>query len=265
MSVSRVYPLIINKEHPDKLDFLSLSSQTDNLQSVDNLPLGINILAATSLPKVVDMRANMPPIVDQGSLGVCTACALCGLLGYFKKKQVFSRLFLYYCERVMENTINVDSGAYLSDGIKALTNYGVCLESSWPYIIKKFAQNPTTDCYIQASSYKALQVKNINDTLIDLKTILASGFPIACGIAVFKSFESNIVTKTGQVPIPSTKDQMLGGHAILLVGYDDVKQCFLFRNSWGTSWGIKGYGYIPYNYLLNPDWSTDFYTILKTT
>jgi C1A family cysteine protease len=273
MPQSRVYPLIIKKDDPSNLDLLDFSQMNE---SSETLPLGNSfllgdsltdedILEAKSLPKAVDMRPNMPAIIDQGSLGSCTACALCGLLGYLKKKQIFSRLFLYYCERAMINTINTDSGAYLSDGIKSLSNYGVCLETKWPYIIRKFKDKPTTDCYIQASSYKALQFKNINEKIVDLKTILAAGFPVVCGIAIFKSFESSVVTKTGVVPMPKLNEALLGGHAILLCGYDDVKKSFLFRNSWGTGWGIKGYGYLPYEFIEKLDWSTDFYTILKTT
>lgn len=257
MPENRIYPLTIRKEDPSKLDFI------DPVH--DNLLEGTLSNSILSLPNAIDMRSNMPPIGDQGSLGSCTGFALCGLLGYLKKKMLFSPLFLYYCEREMINTINSDSGAYLEDGLKVLNYTGVCLESMWPYNSKRFNEKPTTNCYLQASSYKALQVKTIPETLNDFKSCLAKGFPMVFGFAVFKSYESPIVTKTGVIPYPKKNEEMLGGHAAMLVGYDDRKQCFILRNSWGTKWGIKGYGFIPYKYILDQNLTTSYYTIMKTT
>ena len=94
-----------------------------------------------------------------------------------------------------------------------------------------------------------------------MQNCLASGFPIIIGISVYESFESAAVAQTGIVPMPSTSEKCLGGHALLCVGYDQTKKTFLIRNSWGTDWGMAGYCEIPYDYILNPDLADDFWVL----
>ena len=220
-----------------------------------------------SLPKKVDLRPQMPVIQDQGDLGSCTANALCALFDYNEKKTFIpSRLFVYYNERKIENTILEDSGAYISDGIKSLKTYGVCSEITWPYNISQFTIEPPKLCYTEALSHKALDCKNIRNTLTDMKTCLASGFPFAVGIAVYESFESATVEKTGKVPMPNKRrEQFLGGHAIACVGYDDTTNYWIMRNSWGPNWGDKGYFYLPYNYLLDNSLTSELWNITRIT
>ena len=84
-----------------------------------------------SLPPAVDLRPACPPVYDQGALGSCTANALSGayefdLIKQKKNDYTPSRLFVYYNERVLINTVNSDSGAYIRDGIKTMNNQGVC-------------------------------------------------------------------------------------------------------------------------------------------
>ena len=142
------------------------------------------------------------------------------------------------------------------------SKYGVCLESLWPYQPNKFAVAPPQTCYTAASQHKVLKANSVPTTLAAMKAVLNAGFPFVIGIAVYSSFESNDVARTGMVPVPNTKtEQLLGGHAVLCCGYDDAKQCFIMRNSWGQGWGIKGYFYIPYVYLTNPSLSSDAWTI----
>jgi len=242
----RVYNLKVQKEETHKLSFKIFPS------------------LKTDLPRIVDLRSLMPAIVDQGNLGSCTANALAAVLGHAKSSSCpYSRLYIYYNERCLENTVSSDSGATMLDGIKSIQNQGACTEASWPYDISKFALKPNNQCYIQGSGNKALKVKNINENLNDLKTALYKGYPIAFGILVFSSFESNSVAITGNVPIPKKGEKCLGGHAVTMVGYDDIKQCFIVRNSWGTSWGDKGHFYLPYNYILTPDLSSDYWIITK--
>jgi C1A family cysteine protease len=218
--------------------------------------------APTTLPIIVDLRSKMPPVYDQGSLGSCTANALCGLIGYEYPNIQGSRLFLYYNERVIEKDVSVDAGAYLFDGVLALQKYGICSETSWPYIIPKFAIKPPDQCYTQALAHKATQVQNIQNTLPQMKAALNAGYPFVVGILVYQSFESQQVAKTGMVPMPNLqRDQVLGGHAVLCVGYNDTKQLWIMRNSWGTLWGDKGYFYLPYAYLTNSSYSSDLWNI----
>ena len=94
-----------------------------------------------------------------------------------------------------------------------------------------------------------------------MKGCLASGFPFVFGFTVYESFESQEVAKTGMVPMPAAGESVLGGHAVLAVGYDDGHQRFIVRNSWGTGWGMQGYFTMPYAYLTERDLSSDFWTI----
>jgi C1A family cysteine protease len=61
--------------------------------------------------------------------------------------------------------------------------------------------------------------------------------------------------------MPSFDEHVLGGHAVTAVGFDDSKNLFTVRNSWGTSEGDQGYFYMPYTYLLDSSLSSDFWTI----
>jgi C1A family cysteine protease len=69
------------------------------------------------------------------------------------------------------------------------------------------------------------------------------------------------VAQTGIMPMPQQSEKLMGGHAVLCVGYDDAKKVFIIRNSWGDQWGDKGYFYMPYSYATNTDLATDFWTI----
>jgi len=214
-----------------------------------------------SPPIKIDLRSKCPPIYDQGQLGSCTANALCGAVQYEKMSLQGSRLFVYYNERMLENTIPYDAGAYLSDGVKTLQKYGVCPESEWPYDITKFAVKPPQKCYTDALLNTATKVANIQNTLSAMKNSLINGFPFVVGIAVYTSFESQAVANTGIVPMPKPRERLLGGHAVMCVGYDDSKQLWIMRNSWGTNWGDKGYFYLPYAYLTNSSYSSDLWNI----
>ena len=85
------------------------------------------------------------------------------------------------------------------------------------------------------------------------------------GFTVYESFESQEVAKTGVVPMPAPGEQVVGGHAVLAVGYDDSAQTFMVRNSWGTGWGQAGYFTMPYAYLTTRGLSSDFWTIRIVT
>jgi C1A family cysteine protease len=164
----------------------------------------------------------------------------------------------------MENNISEDSGATLTDGIRSLQTNGICQEIDWPYDINKYSEQPPLNCYIEALKHKALQVRNITNDLTIMKTALASGYPFVVGIYIFESFESNDVASTGLVPMPDlSNEQCLGGHAVVCCGYDDPKKQWIMRNSWGESWGDKGYFYLPYTYLLDSSLSSDLWNIIS--
>ncbi len=221
--------------------------------------------AIPKLPASVDLRANCSPIEDQKTLGSCTANALVGALEFLEKKDGvpftdLSRLFVYYNERVIEHTVASDAGAMLRDGIKTLAKQGVCSEKNWPYILTKFKNKPTKACYSEASTHLITSYLRLQ-TLDDMRSCLAAGYPFVFGFTVYASFESSQVAKTGVVPMPAAGESVLGGHAVVAVGYRDSTKRFIVRNSWGTSWGQKGYFTIPYAYLTNPQIASDMWTV----
>lgn len=224
------------------------------------------------IPVRVDLTAtgHCPPVYDQGNIGSCTAHAIAAAVDFIraKQKQKFiypSRLFLYYNEREMEDTVMWDSGAYLRDGIKSVVKLGVCPEGQWPYDVKRFTEKPPDEAYANALNYQTLVYNRIDNKNLDmLKNVLASGYPFVFGFSVYESFESEKVKITGKVPMPSEDDRLIGGHAIMAVGYNDKVKRFIIRNSWGSGWGKGGYFSLEYNYVTNPDLAADFWVIRKT-
>jgi C1A family cysteine protease len=217
------------------------------------------------LPPYVDLRPNCPAVYDQGDLGSCTANAIGASFQFEQKKQgipdvVPSRLFIYYNERVMEGTVNIDSGAMIRDGMKSVSTEGAPPEELWPYNIAKFRNEPPEVAYDEGQKNQVLQYRRVNRNLNQMKGCLATGYPFVFGFSVYESFESQEVARTGVVPMPGPGEQLLGGHAVMAVGYDDSQQRFTVRNSWGENWGMSGYFTMPYAYLTQRSLSSDFWT-----
>lgn len=219
-----------------------------------------------ALPSSVDLRPQCPPIEDQGQLGSCTSFAVGAAIRYARKKEglpdfVTSHLFLYYNSRAMEGTVNSDAGAQIRDVVKSANRQGDCPESEWPYNISQFTVKPPAQCYADALKDRALSYQRVQQSLSQMKACLASGYVFVAGISVYESFESDEVAKTGMVPMPQPGEQLLGGHAICVVGFNDATQKFTCKNSWSSSWGDQGYFYLDYQYLLNAGLASDFWVI----
>lgn len=222
------------------------------------------MLAAT--PDLVDLRPKMPPVYDQGELGSCTANAGGAAFQFDLIKQGLpnwtpSRLALYYGERVIEGNVKEDAGAQIRDCVKVLATTGVAPESLWPYDISKFAKKPPVKYFKTATKNQALRYARVEQTQDALEQVLAQGYPIIFGFAVFESFESPQVAKTGMMPVPKKGEKDLGGHAVLCVGYDRKRKLFIVRNSWGPDWGKGGYFFMPYEVLLNPNMADDLWVV----
>lgn len=217
-----------------------------------------------ALPPHADLRPAMPVIYDQGELGSCTANALAGCVEYrnpgLTSLQRPSRLFIYYNERAAQGQIDSDSGSTISTGIDTLQQFGVCRESEWPYDVATYTAEPTKECYANALQ-DVLKSRVQVTTLSQIKEKVSDNFPVAFGFDVYSSFESEEVAATGIVPMPTDSDTCVGGHAVCAVGYDDSKGVMIVRNSWGLSWGMKGYFTLPYAYISNPNLASDFWAI----
>ena len=199
---------------------------------------------SATLPPKMDLRSLCPPVQDQGQLGSCTAHAITSAVEVLEAidklpETLMSRLFVYYNERLIEGSVNQDTGAQVRDGIKSLVKYGVCPEKDWPYIIPRFTKNPSTQAYIDGAQHKITSYARLL-TLNDMKSCLAAGYPFVFGFTVYESFESDVVAQTGIMSMPKPTERVLGGHCVMAVGYDDATQCLIVRNSWGPKWGHFG-------------------------
>jgi C1A family cysteine protease len=207
-------------------------------------------------------------VYDQGELGSCTANAFCAayriMSKIVNKNSNFqpSRLFFYYQERKIYGTVNSDSGADVVDGENYVQKNGICSEQSWPYNIQKYAVAPPANCYNEAKQHKIVNYLIISidkNLLTNIKSYISQNKPVLIAIAVYDSFESEKASISGIIPMPNTTTETsLGGHEVCIVGYDDSRQMFTVLNSWGYNWGDKGFGYIPYNYLTNPELGLEF-------
>jgi C1A family cysteine protease len=222
------------------------------------------------LPQSVDLRSKCPPIYNQGQLGSCTGNGIAGAVEFDQRKQgtktfVPSRLFIYYNERVMEGTVSTDSGAQVRDGIKSVATLGAPPETDWPYNIAEFARKPPANAYTDAKTDLVSSYSRVAQNLAQMQGCLAEGYPFVFGFTVYESFESQQVANTGVVPMPASGEKVLGGHCVVAVGYDSTKRVFIIRNSWGTSWGMKGYCTMPFEYLLTSSLASDFWTLRSVT
>jgi C1A family cysteine protease len=239
--------------HPDIQDI------RDYLFHVEEAPV---------LPSSVDLRSSCPPIYDQGELGSCTANAIAAALEFDQLKQgetpfTPSRLFIYWNERSIERTVLSDAGAKIRDGMKVVASLGAPPESTWPYDISQFTVRPADAAYEQARAHKAILYQRVAQDITHIRAALAAGYPVIFGFTVYDFFESQMMATTGHLTMPGKGERVVGGHAVVAVGYDNSNQQIIVRNSWGTDWGLQGYFTMPYTYITHPQLAQDFWTVQR--
>jgi len=231
------------------------------------------------IPATVDLRPWCSPVEDQENIGSCTANAGVGILEYFQRRAFGkhldgSRLFLYKVTRNLLGWMG-DQGAYLRTAMKAMVLFGVPPETYWPYKVEDFEKEPPAFCYAFAQSYKTTKYYRLDppgqgtgQTLEAVKKNLAAGLPSMFGFTVYSSIPPAGDGK-GEIPFPGRGDGVMGGHAVVAVGYDDKKKvtkdtgALLIRNSWGTGWGVGGYGWLPYSYV-EAGLAVDFWSLIDS-
>jgi C1A family cysteine protease len=231
----------------------------------------------------VDLRPWFSAVENQGNLGSCTAHAGVGIVEYFQNRAYGkhiegSRLFVYKTTRNLMG-VTGDTGAWLRNVMGALVLCGVPDEKYWPYLVADFDKEPKSFVYAVADNFEALKYfchdpagTNVPapTVLATVKQYLAAGIPSMFGFWGFPSFSNTNVV--GGIPYPCAGERAQWGHAIVAAGYDDAKKikntkcnretvgALLIRNSWGTTWGEKGYGWLPYQYVLDR-LATDFWSL----
>lgn len=272
-----------NGELKDRINFGWLPDQPDQrdhyLYNVAPAsPMGL-MGAPAPLPPAIDLtnRAEWPAVYDQGYIGSCVAQCLAAAIQYEQIKRITangkfvgnsaflsqqlmfqpSRLFAYYEARKIIGLEKADSGCYIRDAMKVAYNVGIPRETGWQYVESKFALKPPKRQYNSAPYHKVTSYARVV-TVAEIKKAIAEDFPVTVGISVYDSFFD---AANGNIPLPKPREYNYGGHAILLVGYDDATGRFKFRNSWGAEWGNAGYGTIPYSYIGNSGLASDFWVI----
>ena len=233
----------------------------------DHRDVPLRLTRADKLPASVDLRdtGHLPPVMDQGQLGSCTAHGITAAVRYARRAQglrdrALSRLQLYYDERALEGAVKSDAGAAIRDGIKSVAKVGVGDEKLWPYDVAKFAARPPKAVYSSAAAYQALRYARVPVSVAGLKSALAQGFPVVVGISVYEQFESAAAAKTGQIDMP--EGGPIGGHCMLAVGYGE-DGTFTVQNSWGKSWGDRGFCRVPAEYLGSAQFGGDYWSVTQ--
>ena len=219
------------------------------------------------LPPKVDLSESWGSILDQGDLGSCVSNSVAYCVRYVLGKEKMpvydpSRLYIYYFGRVIEgDSLTEDTGLYIRSGFSSVAKYSVCSERNWPYFVERFTHEPSEYAQNAAKQHKTWEYLAVGQSLQELKSCLADGYPISFGMTVFSSFMSGYVAATGKVPMPNFQtEQQVGGHALTIVGYDDDTKLFKIVNSWSDSWGDKGFCYMPYDLILDESYVSDFWT-----
>jgi Papain family cysteine protease len=206
-----------------------------------------------ALPPSVDYSSKIKSIRDSGAEGSVVGEALATALEFQIEKALsqthrISARYIYYAAREAGGLdLKTDSGAQIRDAVKVLATKGAVEESVWPYKSGEFAEAPPP-AVESAMRFRITATRPLNN-LNDVKWALIENGPVVAGISVFQEMMTASTSKTGVIPLPAKSATIMGGHAIVIVGYNDAEKRVKFANSWGRNWGDHGYGYLPYEYV----------------
>lgn len=226
----------------------------------------------TGLPALLDLRGNRnyPASYDQGYWGSCVGNAVAFAVSHAlhvpspsAEFAQFSRLQIYYQARLLEGNQGSDAGCQIRDAIKVVSKGGVAPEALWDYRDEHVFNPPTPDVLDAGRPNTAVRYARLSPEVGSICGALASGHPVVFGTLVYPSFESDEVARTGLVPMPEEGVQPLGGHAMVIVGYDMKRRVFFVRNSWSPQHGDHGHLYMPFDYVASLRYSSDFWTVQK--
>lgn len=234
-------------DHPDKRDHY------------------VAVHAPTKLPRAADVLKYEVAIGDQGQLGSCTAWAV---LAAYRNQEMeqkgasadLAELAHYYWTRELQGNVGEDGGASIRNAIKAAVKRGVCDEALHPYVVENFKRAPSAAAVADALKSRVMSYARVPQTGQALKEQIVRANPVVFGWSVYEKAIA-AAGKTGEMTMPARRERMLGGHATVIVGYDDARGDYLIRNSWGKRWGQDGYFWMPQEFAHDSGYASDFWTI----
>ena len=221
------------------------------------------------MPSQFSLKDRVKQVYDQLSLNACSANAAANFLSLSDKSNVLkcdiSRLFLYFCTRWLDNNKMLpveDNGATLKSVFTAINTYHYIDEVKYPYEIEKVDSIPPSEVFIEALTVnKIVCYRQMMPCRASLKYILYKmQQPILCGIMVYSNF-IRLTKEDDILKLPSPSDELLGGHAVCIIAFDDETDTFEILNSHGSKFANDGYFRIKSEYLLNKEMAFEFYTV----
>lgn len=253
MSSDRVYrALDLRKDPKDNRDY----------------PFKLNINERLLLPRKIDHTNEMTPVKNQKILGSCVGFAVAAMKEWQEKQEHeeeilagkkdhrkgkeydLSEAWVYWNAKKIDDWPD-EEGTSIRFAMKVLSKIGVPTEAGWPYNDINIGE-PERWAHLIARWALAGSYHRIED-LNQLKQALVNG-PVPIGFGVYEEFFSPTID--GYVWDPKDDNYSYGGHAVCAVGFNDDQQIIKIKNSWGTSWGKDGYGFLSYNYINRYMWDS---------
>jgi len=229
------------------------SEQTDEDWGFDEAAEADLVAAAPRIPSSKDLRAAWWAIGDQGATGSCVGWATTDSVvrwhlvraSRIARTEFLAPRFVWMAAKETDQftsrptTFVEDEGTSLKAALDIARKYGVIRDSLLPFETGKLYQGSAKTLYAIASQLKIAAYFNLGTNLGNWRTWLATKGPILTRLSVDDTWQD--ATKTDGVLEAYKEDTAAGGHAVAIVGYRS--NSFIVRNSWGTSWGDKGYAY----------------------